>query len=133
MKYIKTFEAYNANRTEGGKYLSLEFLTNGLKVSLTDEGKEKALEDGLNIDNFWDYFEDIHVNSELSYHANLGDSGLGLTSAEGITDGYYVNDDGNWTDEGHEDAELYWFPNYEVEDFCETLLKDGSVFFTKAD
>ena len=71
--------------------------------------------------------EDIIVNSEFMY---FFESPVGLTNAPVITDGYYFDDDGEL--ENHEDADLYWFPNYMVTSFVEELKEKGEVFFTKA-
>lgn len=143
MKNIKGFfefinEAYEKNEEWRGRYLKLEVVPNGLIVHLTEEGRKEAEENKDNEshclceNNFYEYFEDIQVNSEWLYHHDIGTAGFGLTEAPGFTDGYYMDDDGELTDKGHDDSEVYWFPNYMVENFCETLLKEGEVFFSKA-
>jgi len=115
---------------ENYRYLSIEELNNSLIISLTDEGKEKVNEDGLHYFNFCDYFEDIQCNSEFIFHEDLGDSGFGLTSAPGISDGYYLCDDNhNEYITSFDDSKLYYFNDYMVVDFCEVLNSNGQVTF----
>lgn len=116
------------------RYLDIEVVKNGLWLHLNDDGKrESEEEDNLNWEKFDEYFEDIQGNSEYRYFDDIGEVGFGLTSAPGITDGYYYDDDGKLTDADHEDSEVYWFPNYQVEDFTETLKNEGKVFFERAE
>ena len=124
---------YHGN-VEHYRFLDIEKLPEGLMIYLNDDGKlENDENDNLNENNFSDYFEDIQGNSEYMFHFDLGEAGFGLTDAPGITDGYFFDDDGKFTDGEHENSEVYWFPNYMVEDFTEMLKKYGKVFFTKAD
>jgi len=116
---------------ENYRYLNIEKLPNGLMIHLNDEGKEES--EKLTEQNFYDLFEDVQGNSEYKYFDDIGEAGFGLTSAPGITDGYYFDDDGDLTSGDHTDAEVYWFPNYMVEDFTKTLIEEGKVFFVKAD
>lgn len=58
---------------------------------------------------------------------NIGD----LSEAPCITDGYYYDDNGTITDEGHKDSARYYYPDYMVRDFCEDLKKYDEVIFTK--
>ena len=131
--YVDREKEYHGD-VEHYRYLDIEKLPNGLMVHLNEDGKKESEEsDNLNENNFDEYFEDVQGNSEYLYHNDMGDAGFGLTNAPGITDGYHIGDGGDLTDDDHEDSEVYWFPNYMVEDFTETLKKDGKVFFTKAD
>jgi hypothetical protein len=140
MKILKKFDTFiNENKlTENsennlkkfGKYLTLEKFENFLKIYLTDEGKEKASEDGLSCDNFWDFFEDIQVNSEFTYIDNLGEVGFGLTEAPGFLYGYSLNDNGKY-EEDFSGAEVYYDNDYMIKDFCETLIEKGFKIFRK--
>lgn len=144
MKNLKKFQDFiNENvgkfGKQGGQYLEIEPVENGLYLHITKEGREEAEENKedekkkLSDMNLWDYFEDIQVNSEWMYHFDMGEAGFGLTNAPGFTYQYYVDDEGDITNKNQEEnSEVYWFPNYMVEDFCETLLEEGKVFFTKA-
>lgn len=142
MKNIKGFFEFineNINNNHSGRYIELEVVPNGLWLHLTEEGRKEAEENKddenhcLCENNFYEYFEDIQVNSEWLYHHDMGTAGFGLTEAPGFTDGYYIDDDGELTDKGHEfNSEAYWFPNYMVENFCETLMQEGKVFFDLA-
>lgn len=128
MKNLKSFndflnESLNEN-DEYGRYLTLSKLANVLKISLTDEGKEKIDEDGLTEQNFDEYFEDIMANSGYRFYFNLGEAGFGLTSAPGFTENYDEEDN---TD----DFNLYYFEPYMIYDFTEILKTDGSVYFVK--
>ena len=80
-------------------------------IKLTNEGVQEVNEmredEKSDADIMYELFEDITANSELIYHSDLGDSGFGLTSASGITDGYYYNDNGDFeeSDESSEEDE----------------------------
>lgn len=137
MKHLKNYISFKVNENTTSNihehmYLIMELLPNGLKLSLTQEGKDKVSEDGINQNDFSDYFEDIQVNSEYMYFPNLGNVNLGLSEAPCITDGYYYDDDGKLVDDEHDDSVVYWYPNYMVSDFTDILVNDGSVFFQKA-
>ena len=130
---INREKEYHGN-VEQFRYLDIEVVKNGLWLHLNEDGKKEAEEENnLNWEKFSDYFDDIQGNSEYRYFDDIGEAGFGLTSAPGITDGYYYNDDGKLTDDENEDSNVYWFPNYMVEDFTETLLEKGKVFFERAE
>lgn len=108
-----------------GRYLNLQKLDTGnLKIILTDDGREE-MEEGK--DDFSDLFDDIRSNSDYLYWESIGDAGLGMSDAPCITDGYYFDDNGDLT-EG-DDSEIFWFPNYMVENFIEELVENGFVIF----
>lgn len=137
MKNLKKFFEFinenNNTNNASGRYITLETTSDGLWLHITPEGKQE-MDENFTEDKFWNIFEDIQVNSEWMYHDDIGEAGFGLTSAPGFTDGYFIDDDGNLSDEGHEeDSEVYWFPNYQVESFTETLITEGKVFFDKAE
>lgn len=137
MKHLKNFNTFKINENTASNideymYVIMEVLPNGLKLSLTQEGKDKANEDGISENDFSDYFEDIQGNSEYMYFPNLGDAGLGLSEAPCITHGYYYNDNGELIDEGHNDSKVYYYSNYMISNFTDVMLNDGSVFFQKA-
>ena len=136
---ITKFKKFNLNETmishdnseiRSGNYLKLERLENGyLKISLTDEGKEKVEEYDISMSEFWDYFEDITGNSGLLYFHDISSLGF-MTEAPGITIGYYYDDDGEYTDEGNEDySEVFYYSNYSINDFTEELKNEGFVIF----
>lgn len=114
------------------RYLKLIPKSNGLEIRLTKEGKEKVKEDGLTYENAWEYFEDIQGNSEYIYHPDLGESGFGLTSAEGITDGYQLSDEGfDYTTDHPDSAKLYYFNRSAIVFWGDELKEDGVVFFNE--
>ncbi len=118
-------------RPYNGRYLTLTPLKHSLKIELTEEGKEKAQEDGLTWENFYDYIEDIIVNSEYMY---FSESPVGLTQAPVITEGYNYDDNGNL--EAADDSRLYYYNNYMIYDFAEELQNPngfGWVMFTLAE
>lgn len=116
------------NMLHEGTYLRFQTKGNHLVVNLTDEGKEWVKENGrITYDNFNELFEDIQGNSELMYFSDLGEAGLGLTSAPGITDGYSYNDEGELV--GHADAKLWYYDNYAIRDPFEKLSTEGEVTF----
>ena len=111
---------------EAFQYIDIEIVENGLWIYLTDNSEDF---DEMDFDNI---FDDVQGNSEYMYFFDVGEVGFGLTSAPGITDGYYFSDDGEITDEGHDDSELYYYNDYAVTDFTEELRTKGKVFFNKA-
>lgn len=136
MKRIKTFEKYfQLNEMYmskyTGQYLELEQLDNGdLKITLTPEGKEEAQNIDLNIYNFNDLFDDIRANSDLYYIDDVGEFGLGMSSAPAITDGYYYNDEGEFTDDDNDDSEIFIYNDYMIKDFTKELYNNGYVIFS---
>ena len=111
------------------QYLDIEKVSNGLWLYI-NEGSEEY--EDLTEMNFSDIFDDVQGNSEYMYFFDVGEAGFGLTSAPGITDGYYYGDDGELTEGEHTDAELYYYSDYAVTDFTEELKTKGKVFFNKA-
>jgi len=133
MKYLKYFKINEMYITKySGRYLELETLDSGdLKITLTPEGKEEAEDIKLNIFNFSDLFDDIRSNSELYYVDNLSDYGLAISESPAITDGYYFDDDSNFTDDDNiENSQIFWYPNYMIKDFTKELIENGYVVFT---
>ena len=93
MKYLKTYERYYNDDVMHYRYLDLQLLENGdLKISLTKEGIEEANENGISEIEFYNFFDDICGNSDYQYFDNLGESGLGMSDAPCILDGYYYDD-----------------------------------------
>jgi len=121
------------------RYLTLTVFNNGINLILTDEGREFLTEEkgdkpidityerGL----FNDLFEDVRCNSDFLYFEDIGEAGFGLTSAPGITDGYYYDDNGDLTDKGNKDSNVYWYPDYMIKDPLEDLDETGVTFFNK--
>lgn len=112
------------------RYLRLTKYPNKLKVELTEEGREKAEEDGLDFQNFFDYFDDIQGNSEYLFHDDGGAAGFGMTEAPVISDGYYFDEDGKLVP--NVDSDVYYYNNYMITDFAEVLREKGEVEFDKA-
>ena len=106
-------------------YLYLRPTKNGLILELTDKGIEAYKDE--EIYEMYDLFEDVNSNSEWSYIDNAGDVGLGLTEAPVITDGYYFDDNGEFTDEGVKGSRLYVWNDYMIKDLFDTLMEQGQV------
>ena len=114
--------------SEGGNWLSVTGDKTKLVLTLTDDAREEIEE----MRNYYDrsdsdimamLFEDIQANSELYWHDDLGNAGFGLTSASGITDGYYLNDDGDYVaDWRHGDSQVYYFNDYALRSEVDDLL-----------
>jgi len=127
------------SKPEVYKYLTLQKVKDGLKLSIDDEGIELLTElkdDGKSdSDIYFELFENIHGNSEYIFHNDIGDSGFGLTNVEGITDGYYYEGERGemYKTDYPESAKVYWFPNYMVESSLDTMMEHGSVTFTEVD
>jgi len=119
-----------------GRYISLDITPNGnLKITLDEDGRAEVLEmrdDDRNDDYIMsELFDDIRGNSELMYFDDIGAQGFGLTEAPAITDGFYYDDNGDLTDEGHDDSEVYFFERYMIDSFIDTMLEDGYVIFDR--
>ncbi len=136
---ITKFDKFTVNETmislddselRSGEYLTLERLKNGdLKISLTEDGKVKVEDDGIEDTEFWDYFEDITANSGLLFFGSVSELEF-MTDAPGITIGYYYDDNGDYTDEGNEDwSEVFYYPDYVIRDFTDDLKNKGYVIF----
>ena len=132
-------------KPEHYRYLTLQKVKNGLLLILNEEGVEELnniTEDNITSKNpksdtdIWiELFEDVQGNSEYIFHPDMGESGFGMTSAEGITDGYYYEGEDRsnlYKTDYPESAKIYWFPNYMVERSISTLINKGEVFFTEA-
>lgn len=120
-----------------GRYISLDITPNGnLKITLDEDGRAEVLEmrdDDRNDDYIMsELFDDVRGNSELMYFDDAGEAGFGLTQAPAITDGFYYDDNGNLTDEGHEDSKVYYFERYMIDSFIDKMLEDGYVIFDRA-
>jgi hypothetical protein len=93
-------------------YITLKTVGKNLEISLSPKADIDEMQDMVDQNggegSFYDFFDTIQGNSEMLYFGNLGDAGFGLRDAPGITDGYYMNDDGEY--ESHEDAQV-WFYN----------------------
>jgi len=119
------------------RYLNLKPTEGGLELSLTDEGKEFAQEkkdEGVaDVFIIPDLFDDVQGNSEYIFHHDLGDSGFGLTSAPGITDGYHHSDDvlGAFETDFPKTAKLYYYNDYAIRDMIEEMLEEGKVVLTE--
>jgi hypothetical protein len=120
-----------------GRYISLDITPNGnLKITLDEDGRAEVLEmrdDDRNDDYIMsELFDDVRGNSELMYFDDIGAQGFGLTEAPAITDGFYYDDNGDLTDEGHDDSELYYHERYMIDSFIDTMLEQGYVIFDRA-
>lgn len=134
---LEVYEFKEGGEINNFRYLSIEKTDKGLKISLNEEGIELVKE--LKEDNKSDFeiwnelFEDITANSEYNFHNDIGDSGFGLTNIEGITDGYYYDDNGQYKTDYLESAKVYWFPNYMILSSIDEMIEKGSVIFDDAD
>jgi len=121
--------------TDGGNYLEIHADSDTMKITLLDDGKEEVIslrEDGMSDIDIMDFlFEDIVVNSGLVWHRDLGESGLGMTSASGVTDGYYYEDDGSFTSDyriGDEHpSRIYYFNDYALRSEVDDLMNKGLI------
>jgi hypothetical protein len=107
------------------EYISLIKNPNSLRVELTDNGIEAYNDE--EVVEMYDLFENISNNSQWAYVDDAGQVGFGLTSAPIITDGFYIDDDGEFTDDGNSDSKVYVWNDYMVKDLFETLMEQGSV------
>jgi hypothetical protein len=115
--------------------ITLEVLDNGhLKISLTPEWRvelEALIADEQSYVLRWEaLMEEVVANSE--YTMLLPEDIGALTSAPIIGHGFYWGEDANRL-LPNLDAKVWWFPDYQVVDEFEAMLRDGFVIFTKAD
>lgn len=128
MKHLKTYERYYNDEIMHYRYLDLQLLENGnLKISLTDDGIEEAKENGIDEVKFYNFFEDIEGNSDYKYFDILSESGLGMSEAPCIVDGFYYDDDGGPSI--YEDSVIYVYYDYVYKDFTKELLENKYVIF----
>ena len=136
---IKKWKQFNENISEESildenEYLKIFTVDNGIKLELTQEGKDflKDIESEIESElPFIDIFETISNNSELSFIVDLGEAGFGLTSAPGITDGYYYDDDGVFTDNDNDNSRVYYYDNYMIKSFLMELYKGNEIIFNE--
>ncbi len=127
-KRAKLFENSYLENSYNGEYVNITILPNSLKIELTGAGREYLEENEITDQNFGDMVEDITINSDMNYHTDLGEDGFGLTSACGITFGYYTNNEGKYDGDG----DVFYDNNYAISDFVETLKQTGEYHFNKA-
>lgn len=108
--------------------LKIELNEDGIEV-ITDMRENDECDDCI----MNDLFDDVRSNSELMYFGDAGEAGFGLTEAPCITDGYYYNDDGELTNKGHKDSQIYYFNEYMIDSFIDKLLENGYVVFQRAE
>lgn len=126
----ETMISHETNELHSGNYLNLERIPNGnLKISLTDDGKDRVVEENINEITFYDYFEDISANSCLYYIEDISSLGF-MNESPGITLGYYYDDNGNFTDLDNEEfSEVFYYTKSNIKNFTEELTEEGSVIF----
>lgn len=127
------------SKPEYYRYVTIQKVNGGLKISLNEEGIEEVKDlkedDKSDLDIWSELFEDVQGNSEYVFHADMGESGFGLTSAEGITDGFYYEGEDRsnlYKTDYPESAKVYWFPNYMITSSLDRMVREGSVVFTEA-
>ncbi len=114
-----------------------ELSTGDLKMSLNPKNTD-AREDVQYLYDFrssggsalWDLLENSRYIGNDWHEVQPAEIGA-LTDAPII--GYRAQYDSEDSQQPDRYEKIWWFPNYQVEDFLETLLKDGAVIFTKAD
>ena len=115
----------------GGQYLSINADNNKMTIKLTPEGVEEVndmrADSKSDIQIMSDLFEDIQANSEIYWHDDLGNVGLGLTSASGVTEGYDYDDNGDI--HAGNGARLYYFNDYAIRSEIDDLL-NGELVLT---
>lgn len=120
-----------------GEFLTITATKDRMIIKPTEEGLEEiqSLKEDGKSDNeiFMEFMEDISSNSELEYHTDLGELGFALTSASGITDGYYYDDEGEFTDKGNTDSRVYYFPDYMLRSEVEDFIDRGQVIYHGAE
>ena len=108
----------------GGNYLEIFSEGDKLIVKPTEDGLGE-LRDGNDVINL---FEDISSNSEITWHDDLGMMGFGLTEASGLTDGFYYEDDGSFTNKGNEQGSgVYYFNDYMLRSPEDDLMNRGEL------
>ncbi len=118
------------------RYIDITPTENGLQLSLNEEGIEEVndlkADEKSDAEIWYELFDDVQGNSEYNFHANMGDSGFGLTDAEGITDGYYMGDDSEYVTDYPKSAKVYWFPDYMIKSPLDEMMENGKVVFDES-
>jgi hypothetical protein len=115
---------------ESGQYINLNILPNGnLEISLTEEGKEELeeLEDNV---YFYDFIEDIRVNSDWTYVDTLTQVGF-MFDAPAFIFQYDIDEDDKISVNVYEDGEVFYYNYYMIKDFIEELNTHGEVIFDR--
>lgn len=115
--------------------MKIEYATNGNLILVSEPADADMLAD----------LKDRHGSNDEAFLADLleatgweGNSVLmkiqpedvgGLTDSPILTDDRTIKDDGTVVVQGR----VWWFPNYMVENFADTLIEKGRVAFTLAE
>jgi len=123
---------------EDFNYISLEKVDAGLIITINKDGIEEIddsymeLGGHIHYNAAYELFDGVRGNSEYKYFDDIGDAGFGLTSAPGITEGYYYDDNGYLTDKGNDNSKVYYYDKYMITSFVDELYHTGKVFFNEA-
>ncbi len=113
--------------------MEFNVLANGNLEIVAEDGDKEELQDLLSKSMHKDhgFLADL-----LEYTGWSGNGRLHQVQPEligALTDAPILTDDMIFGDDGSEVVgNVWWFPNYQVVSFAETLIRDGRVVFTKA-
>ena len=114
-------------------YANFEILPNGdLKITLTPEGKIELEEISFNLENQYndcDMLRDIIEHQLCNGWTWVQPEDIGaLTEAPILSDNIVYNDN----DIVEFINNVWWYPNYMIDNLIEKLYGDGYIIFTKA-
>lgn len=121
-----------ANKADySGRYITLKELDNGnLSLTLTKEGEEELLDKGENINEdeklLQELLEDAFGNGWTYIYPEQIDA---LTNAPIIGYDVEIDDKGVLVNVD----KVWWYPDYQIKNPIEVMLRDGSVEFISAD
>lgn len=127
----------NLSINEGGNWISVVGDEDRITLKLADDDAIEEINDqrsiGMSDDEIVAYlFEDVAANSDLYWHTDLGDSGLGMTNASGVTKAYFLDDDGSFKEDYRNDSQVYYFNDYMIKSPVDELLQ-GELILKGAD
>jgi len=117
-----------------GNYTDFEILPNGdLKITLNPEGKIELTETQEQYKDSWNDF-DLFYNI-IDYHLCNGWTRLYPEDVGALTESPILSQDVSYNDNGDIETvgDIFWYPNYQVENLAEKLLENGYLIFSKGE
>ena len=117
-----------------GNYADFEILPDGnLKITLTPEGKIELTD--LISNPHPDQWDFITLQNIVEYQLCNGWAWLEPESVEALTESPILSQDVSYDDNGDIETvgDIFWYPNYQVENLAEKLLENGYLIFSKGE
>ncbi len=118
---------------EHGNYADFEILPDGnLKISLTPEGKIELEEISFNLENQYNDYD--MLRDLIEYQLCNRWTWIAPESTGALTDAPILSNNVRYNNAGEIVAEpnVWWYPNYMIDDIIEKLYSNGYLIFDKA-